>query len=77
MICISFVKILNYQSQLILQIDNKHYASVDHLTNQIENNCDQTFGFSQLVSTEQAQNRFNQKIIDIGSLVELYRNKVR
>ena len=58
------------------KIGRGRYASVDHLTNQIEEKASPGKGFDQLISDEKAIARLSQKIIDVGSLVELRRYNV-
>ena len=60
---------------IVFQTINSRYASVEYLTNKIESD-NNTFGFASLISSEQAQLHFKKRIIDIGSLVELYKEKV-
>ena len=68
---ITILKIL-----IVFQTINSRYASVDYLTNKIESD-NNAFGFANLISSEQAQLHFKKRIIDIGSLVELYKQKVK
>ena len=61
---------------MFFQTDDKQYAAVEGLRNQIDSNYNLTFGFNCLVSSEQANYNFDNKLIDVGSLVELYKQKV-
>ena len=60
---------------LYTKVGPGRYASVDHLTNKIEQKAGSGKGFDQLISDE-ANIRLSRKTIDVGSLVELHRDNV-